>query len=179
MASRRQTLIQIMILPLLLVLLALWWTRLSTRRPAWLVGAMTGDAPAVVRLPSGAPEEPGAPTAGAPEAPAPQPLVIPDRDPFEIPPPLAASRRGLGPGPATISPRDQIPLPPLTVQGVFWGTRPPKVIINDQILTEGDTIDGVRVLTIGAGDVTVEYQNQRTVIAPPAAAGRPTEPPGD
>ncbi|TAM41240.1 hypothetical protein EPN54_02050 [bacterium] len=43
----------------------------------------------------------------------------------------------------------------LKVQGIIWGGRFPQAIINDKVLTVGDTIGGVKLLSIDKNGITL------------------------
>lgn len=43
----------------------------------------------------------------------------------------------------------------LKVQGIIWGGRIPQAIINDQVLTIGDTIEGAEILSIDKKGITL------------------------
>jgi len=43
----------------------------------------------------------------------------------------------------------------LKVQGIIWGGRIPQAIINDKVLTVGDTIEGAEILSIDKKGITL------------------------
>ncbi len=96
------------------------------------------------------------------------------RDPFQYPQALVnvwkASLERPKPADAPVS--TAISMPALKVQGIFWGTAPRRAIVNDQILTEGDTIEGVQVITIDREGITVQFQGARSVLRLPKAGER-------
>jgi len=51
--------------------------------------------------------------------------------------------------------------PKLVVQGIFWGIASPQVLINRQILSVGDEIEGTKILAVTKEGVTVSYQGQK------------------
>ena len=149
----RARVVQIALVPLLLLLVWLWVGR----------GRLPGPVLAPSRQPMGAASAPpaGRPAAAAPAAAL---LVLPTRDPFQ-PPAIAtadAAAPGLrndgGGGAAT----------PLRLQGIVWGVHPPKAIINDRIVTIGESVNGAQVMAIDRDGITVEYQGQRAVLRLPS-----------
>jgi len=60
----------------------------------------------------------------------------------------------------------------LKVQGIIWGGRFPQAIINERVLTVGDTIDGVEILSIGKDGITLSSgggaDNLTVSVEPPA-----------
>lgn len=158
----RAQLARILFLPLLAILLGLLWARFQPKLP-------THGTTAPVPVPTPAVE-------AAPPQAAPTPLakdeelVIPARDPFQPPAALQALLKTQAN--ATLSTPEAPPMPPLKVQGIFWGAIPPHAIVNDQILREGDTIQGVRVVKINRTGVTVEYEGTQSTLTMPSP-GRP------
>lgn len=182
----RQRLAQLAFIPLVLLLLGLLWTRIQAMRgtPHVVTLPAAGDAargsPAVGGAGEGAPAATGGggaaagPVAAAvsPETPGP---ILPARDPF-VPPAAVQQAVRPPPTPKAEEPAEPVrPMPTLTVQGVFWGITPPRAIVNDQILTPGDTIQGVTILSIDRHGVTVEFQGTRTVLTP-AKPGQSSQP---
>ena len=55
----------------------------------------------------------------------------------------------------------EIPIPKLKVQGIFWGGIFPQVIINDKVLKAGDTVDGVRIISIEKNDITAFFNGKQ------------------
>ncbi len=96
------------------------------------------------------------------------------RDPFQYPQALVNIWKVSleKPKPADAPAPTVATMPAMTVQGIFWGTTPPRAIVNNQILTEGDTIEGVRVITIDREGITVEFQGARAVLRLPKAGER-------
>jgi len=43
----------------------------------------------------------------------------------------------------------------LEVQGIIWGGRFPQAIVNDRVLTVGDTIEGAKILSIDKNGITL------------------------
>ncbi|MCX5702876.1 MAG: hypothetical protein NT066_00020 [Candidatus Omnitrophica bacterium] len=61
------------------------------------------------------------------------------------------------------------PLPLLKVQGVIWGGSFPQAIVNDKVVKIGDTIDGVRILSIDKENIVVFFEKKEYKIPSPAA----------
>lgn len=171
----RQKLAQLLVIPLLVIFLGLLWTRLQALRGTpQVVTLPAASAPTPPAAPPAEPTvaAPASPTSAAAEAPESPAFAIPPRDPFL--PPLTV-QQVLRPPPAPIeAPREtpKRPMPTLKVQGVFWGITPPRAIINDQIVTPGDTIQGVRVLSIDRQGIAVEFEGTRTLLTVPAPGSR-------
>ncbi len=149
----RTRVVQIAIVPLCLLLVWLWVGR----------GRMPGPVLAPSRQPMGVTS---APPAGRPAVttPAAARLIVPTRDPFQPPAIATADAAALGPrndgggGAAT----------PLRLQGIVWGVQPPKAIINDRIVTIGESVNGAQIMAIDRDGITVEYQGQRAVLRLPS-----------
>ena len=60
---------------------------------------------------------------------------------------------------------DQVPLPSFSIEGLVWNTGMPQAIVNGKIIKIGDTIDGVKVVNIDKGGITVEYQGEPVFIS--------------
>lgn len=71
--------------------------------------------------------------------------------------------------PGTVAAGPEMPLPALKVQGVFWGASFPQVIINDKIAKVGDTIDGVKILSISKDIIEVFFGSRQYKISTPAS----------
>jgi hypothetical protein len=84
------------------------------------------------------------------------------RDPFAGP---GANSAAL----ANAQSADKKPLPELSVQGVIWGGNFPQAIVNNKVLKEGDTIEGVKIKTITKECITVLFEGSETKISSPAA----------
>ena len=157
---------QLMVGPLVLLLLAVLWSQThggrqpQTTPPPVGPPPPDGDADESLSLPS----TPQAPEEGGP-------WVLPDRNPFERPSTLETLLHAEPPsaGPEPVKPEIP-PMPELRIQGVFWGITPARTIINDQILTVGDTFDGVKILAIDETGVEVEYQGNRSTLQLPKPA---------
>jgi len=114
----------------------------------------------------------------APTAPNPAPQAPPHRE-VALPEPEPAPPPGMveGPGPAetapasgppveppSIRPPVPTPRPPLLLTAISERDGKPVAVLNDRIVHEGDSIDGIRVLRIGPTEVEVEVDGRREVI---------------
>ncbi len=169
----REKLARLLVIPLALILLGLWWSRLQP--PRSIVSPKTMATPAPM---------PASPTPPAPAAPAVAttdgtsdtgPLTLPARDPFQPPEALLNILKPPASATGTPGPSGEPTMPSLKLQGIFWGTPPPRGIINDQIVTEGDTVSGVRIVKIESRGITVEFQGVQSVLQLPKP-GAPHEP---
>lgn len=153
MASRAKA-AQIAAVPLLLLLVGLWMMPRHAPLPTpILLHAITGSSAVPV----------GSPPATAPAIAA--PWTLPSRDPFQPP--------------TTVSPATEMPgtrggggspgMAQLRLQGIIWGVSPPRAIVNDRVLTTGESIDGARVMAIDPEGITIEYQGQRVVLRLPSS----------
>jgi hypothetical protein len=75
------------------------------------------------------------------------------RDPFQS----AIKLELLNSVPETAQPVPDLPMPELKVQGIFWGGIFPQAIINDKVLKAGDTVDGVRIISIEKDNITAFF----------------------
>ena len=154
---------RIAIVPLLFILVGVWTARRAILPPIPMTPSQTGA------VPTGAP---AGQTLQTPPAPV-TPLTLPTRDPFQPP---AAVSSALPPNTLGGAERSSNTAP-LRLQGIVWGIQPPRAIVNDRILTAGDTVAGGQVVAIDPEGVTVEYQGQRTVLRLPGRpAGLPSSP---
>ena len=62
--------------------------------------------------------------------------------------------------------------PVATLEGMVWGGRFPQAIINGEVYSVGDTIDGALITAIDRGGVTVETSDAKFVISP--SSGSPS-----
>ena len=90
------------------------------------------------------------------------------RDPFTLPDPLTKlltqrekERETFEHGtPGPITPQRRRGMPDLTLQGIFWGLAQPQAIINRQILSVGDKVNGVEIVAVKKDAVTVSYEGR-------------------
>ena len=96
------------------------------------------------------------------------------RDPFQTPPLLKAAidQRRREAHPDVVAPTDSVAaqMPALTLQGLFWGGRRPQAIINRQIVSVGDTIEGVTITHITQDGVTLQFNGQESKLELPRRA---------
>jgi len=157
------------VLAVSLVAVAAWWllrprppSRPSPSPTAAAPLARDASAPAMVQ-PTGPPPAPPTRTASSPppaasnasstrrESSPPRDLALPE--PTAAPP---ASPSEEAP-PAT-------PVPELRLNAITVRDGRPIALINDRLVREGDSFDGVRILRIGESEVEVEIRGQRRVI---------------
>lgn len=157
----RSKMAQLLAIPLLLVFLGLFWTRLQAMRDTSQV--VPAPPPALAAETPSAPAPEAAPAQEA--GPEPSALVTPARDPFAVPP---AVQLVLQPPPesAAATPEAERPMPSLTVQGLFWGITPARAIVNDQIVKPGDTVDDVQIVAIDRRGITVDFHGKQSVLTP-------------
>ena len=60
-------------------------------------------------------------------------------------------------------------LPPLTIQGVIWGSSVPCVIINNQVVKQGELIGDVKVTKIDKQGIKLLYKGWDYSLSSPAA----------
>jgi len=128
------------------------------------------------------------PTAAAPASvsPAPTPSPVVAVTPTAPPPSVTLAPSSAVPAPPARRPAvptlDEAPGPPAPPEGAAAaaGTRPapddlrlnaitrrdgrPVALVNDRLVFEGDSFDGVKVLRIGEAEVEVEVRGQRRVL---------------
>jgi len=64
----------------------------------------------------------------------------------------------------------EVPLPSLAVQGVIWGSKTPQAIINRKVVKAGDTVEGVKIISIEKDSITAFYEGRQFKIPSPASA---------
>lgn len=70
------------------------------------------------------------------------------------------------PQPAAV-PEPVKPTPPaLTLNGIVWNTDRPQAIINDQVLSQGDTIEGARIVSIRKSGINLVFENENFTLKP-------------
>jgi len=87
------------------------------------------------------------------------------RDPFQgvVIEEKAPEEAGMGMG-------REIPLPALSIQGLIWGGKFPQAIINNKVVKAGDTIEGVRIISIEKEGVTAFYEGRQFMLPSPASS---------
>lgn len=64
------------------------------------------------------------------------------------------------------------PLPPLMVKGLMWGGSKPQAVINGQLYSVGEVVDGATVKAIAADGVTFEFNGQTIQLGITNAVGK-------
>jgi len=90
----------------------------------------------------------------SPKAPPPREMTLPEPPPTEETTPAAEEPEAAAP----------TPRPPLLLTAISERDGKPVAVLNDRLVHEGDSIDGVRVLRIGPTEVEVEIDGRREVI---------------
>jgi len=67
----------------------------------------------------------------------------------------------------SISTQPEIDLSKFKVQGIIWGGKITQAIINDQVFTVGDSIDGVKILSIDKKGVSLGLAEGIAILAAP------------
>ena len=137
-----------------------WWWLRPSRHPTAAAPASVSPAPTpspVVAVTPTAPPPPVtlAPSSSAPAPPARRPAV-PTLDETPGPPP---PREGAAAATGTRSTPDDLRLNAITRRDGR-----PVALVNDRLVFEGDSFDGVKVLRIGEAEVEVEVRGQRRVL---------------
>ena len=148
-----------------LVALALW-PRDRPARPA-AAPSPVGSAPATTPTTSAAPPVPAAVRASAAPPPEARRLSVPSAavGPAEVPSPGSApaeeEESATSPSPSRV----EAPAPDdLHLNAISQRDGRPVALINDRLLFEGDSFDGVKILRIGETEVEVEVRGKRRVL---------------
>lgn len=171
---------QLVVIALLLVFLGIWTLMRKNSSPV-------PAGPVLPRKVESVPTPTVSPAGENPEAP-PATLV---RNPFSLPPSLMERIRRqeeerqreeeerrrqeelrANPGGPAQPPVER---PDLKLQAVFWGTADPQAIINRQTVSVGDTLQGVKIISISKNGVTVSINGQETELKPENNIGKPSE----
>jgi hypothetical protein len=153
-----------------LAMLAGWLLRPVPRAPA---AAAPSALPPVQAPATPAPTPPPAtlPAAVVPAEPTAPPIrlsrPIPSPQPRVLPPSTATgSETPQPPAPAAESARPTAPAPAddLRLTAISQRDGKPVALINDRLVFEGDSFDGITVIRIGDAEVEVEVQGQRRVL---------------
>jgi len=135
-----------------------WWWLRPTPRPAAAPASASPappPSPAVAGTPTALPPpESLAPSSSASAPPARQ-LAVPTLDETARPP----APTGRAPAAVTRPAPDDLRLNAITQRDGH-----PVALINDRLVFEGDSFDGVRILRIGEAEVEVEVRGQRRVL---------------
>lgn len=170
--SRRPLAIAGLAALLLAALGGAWWAFAPTRGAATRPPA----APTLARTPAPASAVRPAPAPSVSRAPTPLALGARDAPPPERPP-LPAPTPASPPAPGTEGPAEAVPVeapPPATgaarspdelvLQAISEREGRPVALVNDRLVREGDSFDGVTVVRIGASEVEVEVRGRRRVL---------------
>ena len=71
------------------------------------------------------------------------------------------------PGPVDPAPEAEPQFPELRLQSIVFRLRNPSVVINGEMLSAGDTVDGARVAKIERHAVTMEWRGQTNILRLP------------
>ncbi|PIQ86785.1 MAG: hypothetical protein COV73_04175 [Candidatus Omnitrophica bacterium CG11_big_fil_rev_8_21_14_0_20_43_6] len=61
------------------------------------------------------------------------------------------------------------------VQGIIWGVSIPQAIINDQVVTVGDLVEGAKILAIDKKGITLSYYGQTFDLSAPRQVSVPRQ----
>jgi len=157
--SRRSRVLVLAAAALLVLLAGAWWLLRGTRAPG-------AGAPATApSLPS--PPAPRAVPASSPSPAAGQasfPAIAPSPRELALPAPGGASEAAVG------GPEPPAPAPPsaasddVRLTAISQKDGRPVALINDRLMFEGDSFDGVKVLRIGEAEVEVEVRGKRRTV---------------
>lgn len=142
------------------------WPRDRPARPA-AVPSPVGSAPAPTATTSPAPPGPAAVRAPAAPPPEARRLSVPSAavGPAEVPSPGSAPAEKKASTTSLSPPRTEATAPDdLHLNAISQRDGRPVALINDRLLFEGDSFDGVRILRIGESEVEVEVQGKRRVL---------------
>lgn len=85
------------------------------------------------------------------------------RDPLKNP----LEAEGIMTVPSELEPTEDVFLPEgFLVQGMVWGVEPTKAIINDEVVSKGDTILDAQVLDIKKDGVHLLYSGKEFIVKP-------------
>lgn len=59
-----------------------------------------------------------------------------------------------------------VQLPPLEVQGIIWGERDPRAIVNNRVVGKGDFVEGVEVLEISQKGIRLFFKGKSHFLRP-------------
>lgn len=96
------------------------------------------------------------------------------RDPFEAPSVKKREDEEKSAEPKV----SRVPPPDLTVQGLIWGGNIPQAIINNKVVKVGDTIQGVKIISITKDGVTVLFEGMQYSLSSPAMSAGIKKPEG-
>ena len=160
--ERRRSRLPIALAAAALVALAFagWWWLRPTPRPDAATPASASPAPATSPAVAGTPKALTPPESLAPSssasAPSARQLAVPTLDETAGPP---APTHGVPAAAGTRPAPDDLRLNAITRRDGR-----PVALVNDRLVFEGDSFDGVRILRIGEAEVEVEVHGQRRVL---------------
>jgi hypothetical protein len=141
---------------------------------AWVLGMIAAATVAggavylLTRPPASAIQEAARPEARGVEAPAPPPLADPTSVQPAVtdwgPPPESSPPRTRPADPAAAMPDRTPPDPVLLLHAISEQDGTPIAVVNERVVREGDSFDGVRILRIGAAEVEVEVRGARRTL---------------
>jgi hypothetical protein len=159
---------------LLAVLAGAWWALRPTPRatlPAPAVPPAALPTTAAPRSPVAPVSAPTPPRTASPLPAAARDAVPPERPPVlapaPAPPPAAATAAAaeVVPGEASATATGDARSPDeLVLQAISEREGRPVALVNDRLVREGDSFDGVTVVRIGASEVEVEVRGRRRVL---------------
>ena len=160
--ERRRSRLPLALAAAVLVALAFaaWWWWRPTPHPTAAAPVPVSPAPTAAPVVAGTPTAPPSPETLAPSSTASAPLprrpAVPTLD--ETPGPPARPEGVAAPAGTRPAPDD------LRLNAITRRDGRPVALVNDRLLFEGDSFDGVRILRIGEAEVEVEVRGQRRVL---------------
>lgn len=62
--------------------------------------------------------------------------------------------------------KQEIVPPSFNITGIVWNTDRPQAIINGQVITQGDTLSGAKIVSIRKSSIEILYQDTNFTIKP-------------
>lgn len=156
---------------LLAVLAGAWWALRPTPRTTPPPPAVPPAPVPTTVAPTFQVPVPAQPRTASPPEAAARDAAPPERPPV-LAPQLAAPPASASAAPAEVAPGDApgsaagVPTSPdeLVLQAISEREGRPVALVNDRLVREGDSFDGVTVVRIGASEVEVEVRGRRRVL---------------
>lgn len=82
------------------------------------------------------------------------------RDPFFAIEEAKPADDGIQPVVQTLSPKDKLAKKGIVINSIMWDSKKPAILINDEILEEGDTVQGVIIRNIEQDYVVFEIDSE-------------------
>lgn len=82
------------------------------------------------------------------------------RDPFYAIEEAKPAEDGVQPVAQSLSPKDKLAQKGIVVSSIMWDSKKPAILINDEILEEGDTVQGVIIRNIEQDYVVFEIDGE-------------------